>query len=104
MIDNEKRRAVKGYLWVVRNPDNGEVFFIATEVPVQRRQLWFFFMALMELTQSDGYQVYNRFEALDGKLMLGCWAHARRKSSMKHWQRIRSWPQRHFFRYSLFMR
>jgi hypothetical protein len=29
--------------------------------------------------QSDGYQVYNRLENLDGKLMLGCWAHARRK-------------------------
>lgn len=29
--------------------------------------------------QSDGYNVYDRFEGLQGKLMLGCWAHARRK-------------------------
>jgi len=27
VIDSEKKRAVKGYLWVVRNPDNGEIFF-----------------------------------------------------------------------------
>ena len=29
--------------------------------------------------QSDGYGVYEHFEGMKGKLMLGCWAHARRK-------------------------
>jgi hypothetical protein len=29
--------------------------------------------------QTDGYNVYQKLEQLDGKLMLGCWAHARRK-------------------------
>ena len=28
--------------------------------------------------QSDGYVVYEHFEGMEGKLMLGCWAHARR--------------------------
>ena len=28
--------------------------------------------------QTDGYQAYHQFEALNGKLLLGCWAHARR--------------------------
>ena len=27
VIDNEKKRAVKGYVWVVRNAVSGEVFF-----------------------------------------------------------------------------
>ena len=29
--------------------------------------------------QSDGYIVYNHFEGMEGKELLGCWAHARRK-------------------------
>ena len=29
--------------------------------------------------QSDGYIVYEHFEGMEGKLLLGCWAHARRK-------------------------
>ena len=29
--------------------------------------------------QSDGYEVYDLFDGLDDKTMLGCWAHARRK-------------------------
>ena len=37
---------------------------------------------LAEVLQSrrlDGYVVYEHFEGMKGKLMLGCWAHARRK-------------------------
>ncbi len=29
--------------------------------------------------QSDGYIVYEHFEGMEGKKLLGCWAHARRK-------------------------
>lgn len=29
--------------------------------------------------QSDGYEVYDHFDGLEDKTMLGCWAHARRK-------------------------
>ena len=29
--------------------------------------------------QSDGYEVYDKFDGLEDKTMLGCWAHARRK-------------------------
>jgi hypothetical protein len=27
VVDNEKRRAVKGYVWAVHSPDTAEVFF-----------------------------------------------------------------------------
>ena len=79
VIDNEKRRAVKGYLWVVRNPDNGEVFFHYDRGSRSEKTALVLLHGFNGAIQSDGYQVYNRFEALDGKLMLGCWAHARRK-------------------------
>ena len=79
VIDNEKRRAVKGYLWVVRNPDNGEVFFHYDRGSRSEKTAMVLLHGFKGAIQSDGYQVYNRFESLDGKLMLGCWAHARRK-------------------------
>ncbi len=79
VIDNDKRRAVKGYLWVVRNPDNGEVFFHYDRGSRSEKTALVLLHGFNGAIQSDGYQVYKRFEALDGKLMLGCWAHARRK-------------------------
>lgn len=79
VIDNEKRRAVKGYLWVIRNPDNGEVFFHYDRGSRSEKTAMMLLHGFNGAIQSDGYQVYKRFEALDGKLMLGCWAHARRK-------------------------
>lgn len=79
VIDNEKKRAVKGYLWVVRNPVNGEVFFHYDRGSRSEKTAMMLLHDFKGAIQSDGYQVYKRFEALDGKLMLGCWAHARRK-------------------------
>ena len=79
VIDNEKKRAVKGYLWVVRNPGNGEVFFHYDRGSRSEKTAMMLLHDFKGAIQSDGYQVYKRFEALDGKLMLGCWAHARRK-------------------------
>ena len=79
VIDNEKKRAVKGYLWVVRDPDNGEVFFHYDKGSRSEKTAMVLLHGFNGAIQSDGYQVYNRFETLDGKLMLGCWAHARRK-------------------------
>ena len=79
VIDNEKKKAVKGYLWVVRKPGNGEVFFHYDRGSRSEKTAMMLLHDFKGAIQSDGYQVYKRFEALDGKLMLGCWAHARRK-------------------------
>ena len=79
VIDNEKHRAVKGYIWVVRNPDTGEVFFYYDRGSRSQKTAMVLLRDFRGAIQSDGYQVYNRFENMDGKLMLGCWAHARRK-------------------------
>lgn len=78
VIDNEKRRAVKGYLWVVRSVDNGEVFFHYDRGSRSEKTAMVLLHDFKGAIQSDGYQVYKRFETLDEKLMLGCWAHARR--------------------------
>lgn len=79
VIDNEKKRAVKGYLWVLRNPVSGEVFFHYDGGSRSQRTAMVLLHNFRGAIQSDGYQVYNKFERIDGKLLLGCWAHARRK-------------------------
>jgi len=79
VVDNEKKRAVKGYLWVLRSPVSGEVFFHYDGGSRSERTAMLLLHNFRGAIQSDGYQVYNKFERLDGKLMLGCWAHARRK-------------------------
>lgn len=42
--------------------------------------------------QNDGYDVYNKFTGMEGKTMLGCWAHARRKfvEAMKENEKLAS--------------
>lgn len=67
---------MKGYLWVIRNPGNGEVFFLYDGGSRSQKTAMILLRDFRGAIQSDGYQVYNRLENLDGKLMLsGCWAY-----------------------------
>lgn len=79
VIDNEKHRAVKGYMWVVRNANTGDVIF---HYDLGSRSTETALKLLKDYNgaiQTDGYQAYERFEGMKGKKMLGCWAHTRRK-------------------------
>lgn len=79
VIDNEKHRTVKGYVWAVRNPLTEETFFHYNEgsrsADTARKLIGKFHGAI----QTDGYSVYEAYEGAPGKMMLGCWAHARRE-------------------------
>ena len=79
VIDNEKHRAVKGYMWAVRNALTGDVYFHydmgSRSGDTARRLIGGYSGAI----QTDGYEVYESFENTPGKRMIGCWAHARRK-------------------------
>lgn len=79
VIDNEKHRAVKGYMWAVRDAVGGSVYFHydkgSRSGDTARRLIGGYRGAV----QTDGYEVYESFENAPGKRMLGCWAHARRK-------------------------
>ena len=79
VVDNEKRRAVKGYVWAVHSPDTAEVFFHYDRGSRSERTAMLLLHDFKGAIQTDGYNVYQKLEQLDGKLMLGCWAHARRK-------------------------
>ena len=79
VIDNEKHRAVKGYMWAVRNALTGDVYFhydMGSRSGDTARKL---IGSYRGAVQTDGYEVYESFENTPGKRMIGCWAHVRRK-------------------------
>ena len=79
VIDNEKHRAIKGYVWSVVDVMTGDRFFFYEHGSRSARVAMGLLKDFKGAIQSDGYVVYEHFEGMKGKLMLGCWAHARRK-------------------------
>lgn len=79
VIDNEKRKAAKGYVWSVVNVMTGERFFFYEHGSRSARVAMGLLKDFRGAIQSDGYTVYEHFEGMEGKVLLGCWAHARRK-------------------------
>lgn len=79
VIDNEKHRAIKGYIWCVRDALQGSVFFSydfgSRSKPTAHKLL----LGYHGNIQTDGYSVYDDFEKMQGITLYGCWAHARRK-------------------------
>ena len=79
VIDNEKHRAVRGYVWSVVNVMTGDRFFFYEHGSRSARVAMGLLKDFKGAIQSDGYAVYEHFEGMEGKKLLGCWAHARRK-------------------------
>ena len=79
VIDNEKHRAVKGYIWAVRDAVCGDVYFhydMGSRSGDTARKLIGGYRGTI---QTDGYEVYEAYEGTPGKRMIGCWAHVGRK-------------------------
>ena len=79
VIDNEKHRAVKGYMWAVRDAMGGSVYFHYDEGSRSGDTARRLIGGYRGAVQTDGYEVYESFEGAPGKMMIGCWAHVRRK-------------------------
>jgi transposase len=79
VIDNKKRRAVKAYLWVVRSVMDNLVFFHYDKGSRAQKVVIELLHNYKGAVQTDGYDVYSIYENKKGVLLLGCWAHARRK-------------------------
>lgn len=78
VIDNEKHRAVKGYMWDVLDCNTGMNFFHydnGSRSKETARKLLCNYRGSM---QCDGYDAYDQFETM-GIKVLACWAHVRRK-------------------------
>lgn len=81
VIDNEKHRAVKGYMWCARAVEDNLVVFhydMGSRSHETARKL---LRGYRGTIQTDGYGAYDQFETDPHIQVLGCWAHARRKWS-----------------------
>lgn len=79
VINNEKQKAVKAYLWVVRSVTDKLVFFHYDKGSRAQKVVVELLRGFKGAVQSDGYGAYSIYENKKGVLLLGCWAHARRK-------------------------
>jgi transposase len=79
VINNEKHRAVKAYLWVVRDVMKNLVFFHYDKGSRAQKVVIELLHNFKGAVQTDGYGAYSIYENKKGVLLLGCWAHARRK-------------------------
>ena len=79
VIVNEKHRAVKGYIWAVRDAVGGDVYFHYDMGSRSGETAVKLIGKYRGAVQTDGYEVYESFENAPGKRMIGCWAHVRRK-------------------------
>jgi transposase len=80
VLDKDKPGASrKGYHWVVRSPELHQLFFHYDKGSRAGYVVVDLLKDFKGAVQSDGYGVYNIYEKKQGVLLLGCWAHARRK-------------------------
>jgi len=79
VINDEKHRAVKAYLWVVRSVIKDLLFFHYDRGSRAQKVVIDLLMDYQGAVQADGYEAYSIYERKKGVLLLGCWAHARRK-------------------------
>ncbi len=79
VINNEKHRAVKAYLWVVRAVMKNLVFFHYDKGSRAQKVVIELLRDYKGAVQTDGYEAYSIYENKKGVLLLSCWAHARRK-------------------------
>jgi transposase len=81
VINSEKHKANKAYLWMVRSVMDNLVFFHYDKGSRAQRVVVDLLKNYQGAVQTDGYQAYSIYEQKGGVLLLGCWAHARRKFS-----------------------
>ena len=86
VIDSEKRRAVKGYMWLARSVVEPLVLFHYHEGSRAQKVVLQFFRDFKGALQVDGYAAYDILDKFDGVTVLCCWAHCRRyfERSLNH--------------------
>jgi len=78
IVNNEKNKTVKGYIWMVRSVMESLVFFHYDQGSRAQKVVLALLVDFKGALQTDGYGVYNVYEDKKGVTLLGCWAHARR--------------------------
>jgi transposase len=80
VVDKDKPGATrKGYHWIVKSPDQNQLFFHYQKGSRAQKVVVDLLRNFNGAVQSDGYGAYTIYEKKANVLLLGCWAHARRK-------------------------
>ena len=79
VINSEKQRAVKAYLWVVRSVIDKMMFFHYDKGSRAQKVVIELLKDFKGAVQTDGYEAYSIYENKKDVLLIGCWSHARRK-------------------------
>lgn len=79
VVQEEKHKTIKGYIWMVRSVMDSLVFFHYDHGSRAQKVVLPLLKDFRGALQTDGYEVYKMYEDKRGVLPLGCWAHARRK-------------------------
>lgn len=79
IVNEEKHKTVKGYIWMVRAVMKNLVFFYYDHGSRAQKVVVPLLRNFQGALQTDGYEVYKMYEDKKGVLPLECWAHARRK-------------------------
>lgn len=79
VIDNEKHKTRKGYVWCVRDGITGDVIFYYDLGSRSGAVVMELFGKYKGSLQCDGYSAYDILEKMPDVILYGCWAHARRK-------------------------
>ncbi len=78
IINNEKHKTIKGYIWMIRAVMPDLVFFHYDHGSRAQKVALQLFKDFKGVIQTDGYAVYDIYENKKGVLPIGCWAHSRR--------------------------
>jgi transposase len=78
IINNEKHKTIKGYIWMIRAVMLDLVFFHYDHGSRAQKVALQLFRDYQGVIQTDGYAVYDIYENKKGVLPIGCWAHSRR--------------------------
>lgn len=78
IVDNEKHKTIKGYLWLIQDVMNQLVLFSYHEGSRSSKVVLELFKDFQGAIQTDGYAGYNILDKFEGVTTLLCWAHCRR--------------------------
>lgn len=79
IVRNDKHKTVKGYIWLVRDPMAGRQYFYWDKGSRSGEVVLKLFHDYQGALQTDGYERYELLDKKKGIILLGCWAHTRRK-------------------------
>lgn len=80
VVDADRPGATrKGYHWIIRSPEHRKLYFHYDHGSRSQRVAIDILRNFKGALQSDGYGAYTIYENKQDVLLLGCWAHARRK-------------------------